>query len=174
MTLLHELDAHLPPCGGEWNFLGLASSLSLRNSKRGDVTGTISVQSTWPPPPLIPPHKGRETTDRSAHKYIGSRTSLPLVGRVAQLGEAVAKLGGGGHSRDANDSNALREFRTILSPPLAPMRIYARPLHRSEIMTSGWCGGDRVGWQSCCLRPKLRPAGLHHSQAAVLTPGRSM
>ena len=30
---------------------------------------------------------------------------------------------------------------TDLSPRLRPRRIYSRPAHRSEIMTSGWCDG---------------------------------
>ena len=43
-------------------------------------------------------------------------------------------------------------------PHTHPCDSPSRPLHRSEIMTSGWCGGDWVGWQSCCPRPKARAA----------------
>ena len=61
----------------------------------------------------------------------------------------------------------------FLSPTSARMRIYAGPLHRSEIMTSGWCSGDRVGWQSCCLRRKpsrqgpVRRSSRYHARAAL-------
>gem|GEM_PF-4700317 len=48
------------------------------------------------PPPLIPPHEG----EADLTVGFGSIVSLPLVGRVAQLGEAVAELGGGSHRLD--------------------------------------------------------------------------
>jgi hypothetical protein len=49
-----------------------------------------------------------------------------------------------------------RFFRQTYPRPLAPVVFSSRPPHRSEIMTSGWCGGGWVGWQSCCPRPKAR------------------
>ncbi len=89
---------------------------------------------------------------------MGGARSSPTLGAAPPLRRG--RLGGGERSHDASDFNALRESSPDLSPSSPPMRLCAHQLHRSEIMTSGWCGGDRVGWQSCCFRPKLRPAGL--------------
>ena len=52
------------------------------------------------------------------------------------------------------------------------MRFSPRPLHRSEIMTSGWCGGDRVGCGSLQFRRKpsrqgpVRRSSRYHARAA--------
>jgi hypothetical protein len=52
------------------------------------------------------------------------------------------------------------------------MRFCPRPLHRSEIMTSGWCGGDRVGCGSLQFRRKpsrqgpVRRSSRYHARAA--------
>jgi hypothetical protein len=42
-----------------------------------------------------------------------------------------------------------------LSPLPSPMRFSPRPAHRSEIMTSGWCGGGWVARESFRARPKV-------------------
>ena len=49
-------------------------------------------------------------------------------------------------------STALQTYPPIPQPALSS----PRPPHRSEIMTSGWCGGDRVGGGSPSSRPKAR------------------
>ncbi len=54
----------------------------------------------------------------------------------------------------------LRIIDTDLSPHPQPHAI-TPPVccTKGEIMTSGWCGGDRVGWQSCRSRSKACRCG---------------
>ena len=72
----------------------------------------------------------------------------------------------------ARPGKALRESCADLSPRSPPMRFSPHPLHRSEIMTSGWCGGDRVGCGSLQFRRKpsrqgpVRRSSRYHARVA--------
>ena len=64
-----------------------------------------------------------------------------------------------------------RIFAGSVPPPPHPCDSPAHPLHRSEIMTSGWCGGDRVGCGSLQFRRKpsrqgpVRRSSRYHARA---------
>ena len=61
-----------------------------------------------------------------------------------------------------------------LSPRIPPVRIYAHPLHRSEIMTSGWCSGGRVVRESFRTRPKVPRHGPVRRSSRCKRAGGSM
>jgi hypothetical protein len=54
------------------------------------------------------------------------------------------------------------------------MRIYPRPAHRSEIMTSGWCAGGWVGDGSPTSRPKVPRHGPVRRSSRCRRAGCSM
>ena len=66
----------------------------------------------------------------------------------------------------------MRKSSPTLSPHSTTMRFCPHPLHRSEIMTSGWCGGDRVGCGSLQFRRKpsrqgpVRRSSRYHARVA--------
>ena len=71
-----------------------------------------------------------------------------------------------------NRSVPVRKSSPTYPPTSSPMRFSPGPLHRSEIMTSGWCGGDRVGCGSLQFRRKpsrqgpVRRSSRYHARVA--------
>ena len=132
-----------------------------------------------------PPHKGEGAAVNCAQPQ--QRAPLPPLdgeGSGARSDSDVAELGWGDSNlrarqtqptptvTPATNSIPWQKFRPDLSPLLQPMRHSPRPAHRSEIMTSGWCGGGRVVRESSRARPKVprhgpvRRSSRCHARAA--------
>ena len=102
--------------------------------------------------PAAPPSSGL----RPPSPIKGEGPTVILAGWPSPLvGEGARRADEGEPQTPAKPAT---EFLQILSPSLQPPVSFPRPLHRSEIMTSGWCRGGWVDRPSGRSRSKARAA----------------
>ena len=123
-------------------------------------TAVVAPPPASPAPPAavipLPPTAVIPTHHLSPRRRPGPSAQPELVERWTPDAAVVTSSVWHHPAPPAAPQDRHRFFSPDLSPHPRTRCILPRPPHRSEIMTSGWCGGDWVGWQSCCPRPKAR------------------